>query len=158
MAPAETDIGGHDRAFRTTMWTELLAAADPDNPRARENLDRLFRAYWKPVYAYIRTSWRASIEDAKDLTQAFFARLFEKEYWANVRTEGGSFRGYLKRSLQHFLINAKRDAAVRRPDGPMIALDAAPEEFSRIEPESPGESPEQRFDREWIRCVMDASI
>ena len=35
--------------------------------------------YWHPLYAYIR--WRvADVNEAQDLTQAFFAELLEKNY------------------------------------------------------------------------------
>lgn len=154
----ETSVGGLQSGFPTTLWSDVLGAADPGAPEHRERMDRLLRAYWRPVYAYIRGAWRTSVEDAKDLAQAFFARVLEKGYLSRLRPERGSFRGYIKRALQHFLIDAKRAESARRPDRPMFRLDAAPDELERLGPASPDEPPERAYDREWFRTVMDSAI
>jgi len=60
--------------FHTTHWSEVLAAGSPSSPRAREALEHLCRAYWFPLYAYVRRLGYPS-EDAKDLTQGFFLRI-----------------------------------------------------------------------------------
>lgn len=158
MRPADTEMGGSDRAFRTTLWADIQAAGDPTHPAAREHLDRLFRTYWKPVYAYIRSVWNAPADDAKDLTQAFFARLLEKEYWARLTPDRGSFRAYLKTALRHFLIDAKKHDAVRQAVRPAFSLEANPEVLENLAPVAPGESPDSVYDREWLRCLIDDSI
>src|SRR5262245_7703293 len=107
MSSPGTDLGGTSPAFRTTMWSDIVAAGDPGNPGARENLDRLIRTYWKPAFAYLQASWRLSVEDAKDCTQAFFARLLERDSWASISRDKGSFRSYLKGALKYFMINFK---------------------------------------------------
>jgi RNA polymerase sigma-70 factor (ECF subfamily) len=154
----DTGFGPPGASFRTTIWTEILAIGDPSDPATRERLDRLLRAYWRPVFAYIRSAWRSPIEDAKDLTQAFFARFLEKEYWSTLDPEKGSFRGYLKRALKNFLINAKEHADARRPGGALFSLDASHEELQRLAPESTGEAPEAAYDREWFNGLMDAAL
>jgi hypothetical protein len=67
--------GEHDearhRAFHTTHWSLVLAAADPQSPQAREALETLGQLYWYPLYAYVRRKGYPS-DDAHDLTQAFF--------------------------------------------------------------------------------------
>jgi RNA polymerase sigma-70 factor (ECF subfamily) len=151
----ETSIGGQANAFPSTMWSDILKAADASSPECRDRLDRLLRAYWRPVYAYIRHSWHRSVEDAKDLTQAFFARILEREYLASLRPEKGSFRAYLKTALRHFMINAK---TVGRPPVAVIAIDAAPRELESLGAASDGDTPERVFDREWFRSLMDESI
>ena len=37
--------------------------------------DILVRAYWRPVYYHLRVQWNATADNAKDLTQEFFAVL-----------------------------------------------------------------------------------
>jgi hypothetical protein len=86
-------------------------------------MNALLRDYWKPVFAYIRAAWRKPVEDARDLTQAFFARLLEKGYLGTLRPDAGSFRGYLKTALRHFLVDAERAADARRPEKPILSLD-----------------------------------
>jgi RNA polymerase sigma-70 factor (ECF subfamily) len=154
----DTNLGGVARTFPTTVWSDILAAANPNSPQYRECLDRLFRVYWKPVYAYVRAAWRKSNEDAKDLTQAFFTHLLEKDTMARLRPERGSFRGYVKIALSHFLIDADRHESVRRPKGPVFHLDAREAELDRIEPAAPGDTPEKVYDREWFRSVLDRAV
>jgi RNA polymerase sigma factor (sigma-70 family) len=147
MRANDTSLGGAARSFPTTQWSQILAAQDPSQPGTRERLDGLLRTYWKPAYAYIRVAWRKSNEDAKDLTQAFFARLLQNGRLAVVRTEGGRFRSYLKEALKNFLIDADRAALVRRPVEPVLAADLDREA-----------SPDRVFDREWLSCLLEASL
>src|SRR5256885_9151341 len=123
MGFGDTTLGGSARSFPTTQWSQVLAAQDPTQPGYRDRLDALLRVYWKPAYAYIRVAWRKSNEDAKDLTQAFFARLLQNGRIAAVQTEGGRFRSYLKQALRNFLIDAERAAEVRRPIERVVAID-----------------------------------
>src|SRR5207302_9940804 len=67
--------------FTTTHWSVVLAAGHSSAPGATEALEKLCRAYWYPLYAYLRRGGRDT-HDAQDLTQAFFARLIEKRDFA----------------------------------------------------------------------------
>src|SRR5687767_11780600 len=147
MGFSDTTLGGSARSFPTTQWSQILGAQDPTQPGYRDRLDALLRAYWKPAYAYIRVGWKKSNEDAKDLTQAFFARLLQNGRLAAVKTEGGRFRSYLKQALKNFLIDADRAADVRKPIEPVPMADV-----------DPAASPDRVFDREWLSCLLDASI
>jgi len=51
--------------------------AGADSPQAHQALETLCANYWYPLYAYVRRQGH-SAHDAQDLTQAFFARLLEK--------------------------------------------------------------------------------
>ncbi len=157
MTTDDTSMGGARAEFPSTLWSDLLVAADPAAPEQRAKLDQLLRVYWRPVYAYIRMAWRKPIEDAKDLTQAFFSHMLEKGYFARVRQERGSFRGYLKTALRHFLINAEDHASVRRPKGPLLYLDDRPEDWGNLGPVSREESPEAAYDREWFQSLMEGA-
>lgn len=151
MGYGDTTLGGTARAFPTTQWSQVLGAQDRTLPGHRDRLDALLRAYWRPVYLYIRVGWKKSNEDAKDLTQAFLARLLQNGLLASARADGGRFRSYLKQALKNFLIDADRAAEVRRPIEPVLALDG--------EVEVPaGATPEEAFDRQWLSCLMDESI
>jgi RNA polymerase sigma-70 factor (ECF subfamily) len=95
--------------------------------------------------------WRKSNEDAKDLTQAFFARLLQNNRIAAIQTAGGRFRSYLKQALKNFLIDADRAAEVRKPVEPAFALEG--------DVDVPTESaPDRAFDRQWLSCLLDTSI
>ena len=47
-------------------------------------------------------------EEAKDLTQGFFALLLERRDLNAVRKEKGRLRSYLLTSLKHFLTNERK--------------------------------------------------
>lgn len=154
----DTSIGGPAQAFPSTVWSRLEAARDPSHPEYRRGLDHLLSSYWKPAFTYIRIAWRKPVEDAKDLTQAFFARLLEKSFVAGFQPERGSFRRYLKQALKYFLINAERDASIRRPEGPLLSLEATSEELAKISPASPEETPDAAYDRQWFSDLVDSAI
>jgi RNA polymerase sigma-70 factor (ECF subfamily) len=151
MGFSDTTLGGSARAFPTTQWSQILAAQDPNQPGHRDRMDALLRAYWKPAYAFIRVGWRKSNEDAKDLTQAFFARLLQNGRMAAIQSTGGRFRSYLKQALKNFLIDADRAAEVRKPVEPVVALEGEVDVPTDV-------APDRAFDREWLGCLLDASI
>jgi RNA polymerase sigma-70 factor (ECF subfamily) len=90
--------------FRTTNWSLVLEAAQKDTPQGREALARLCEAYWYPLYVFIRRKGY-DVDEARDLTQAFFVRLLEKNYLKEVKPEASRFRSFLLTSLKHFLAN-----------------------------------------------------
>ena len=90
--------------FVTTHWSLVLSASDQPSPQAAHALDQLCRAYWLPIYAFVRRQGRSS-HDAEDLTQEFFARLLEKKTLAVADPARGRFRSFLLASLKHFLAN-----------------------------------------------------
>ncbi len=54
--------------WATTSWTQVLAAREAPSTEARLALEALCRAYWYPLYAFVRRLGE-SPEDASDLTR-----------------------------------------------------------------------------------------
>ena len=57
MSPSEPNAQSDPPAagqFLTTHWSMVVAAQDRAAPQAREALAALCRAYWYPLYAFIR--------------------------------------------------------------------------------------------------------
>jgi RNA polymerase sigma factor (sigma-70 family) len=158
MGQTDTTAGPGPSDFPSTRWTQILMAADPADPLRRQSLDRLVQLYWRPIFCYVRTAWKRSVEDSLDLTQAFFAHMLEKNFFSRVRPDKGSFRGYLKRALKYFVIDAARADAARRPDGPVFSLEASAGELDRLGPASPDESPEAAFDRTWFQGIFAEAL
>ena len=103
MAGIDQLAGGVGAAqFTTTHWSVVLAARDTASPEADVALAELCRTYWYPLYAFVRRKGHGP-HDAQDLTQAFFARLLEKNYVAQADRERGRFRIFLLAALTHFL-------------------------------------------------------
>jgi RNA polymerase sigma factor (sigma-70 family) len=145
--------------FATTHWSVVLAARVQGSPQAAEALEKLCRAYWYPLYAYVRRRGYTS-EDAQDLTQEFFARLLRKNYPAQADRAKGKFRSFLLLTLSHFLADEHdRTAAQRRGGGQIvISLDEqSPENRYCLEP-ADERSPERIFERRWAQTVLDRAI
>src|SRR5258708_5402506 len=87
--------------FVTTHWSVVLQVGEGDSSRAAEALEALCRAYWYPLYAYVRRQGH-SPDDAEDLTQQFFARMLEQNYLKLADRSRGRFRTFLLTSLKHF--------------------------------------------------------
>ncbi len=85
----DTDIGGPLHKFPVTNHSAIVGARSDDQLVRRRAFDTILASYWKPAYKYIRLKWQADNEDAKDLTQGFFANAFEKNHFASLRRRQG---------------------------------------------------------------------
>jgi len=111
--------------FATTHWSVVLAAGHSSAPGAQEALEKLCRAYWYPLYVYVRRQGNGP-QDAQDLTQDFFSRLLEKKYLAMADRARGKFRTFLLGSLKNFLVNEWRRAGRLKRGGDLtfVSFDA----------------------------------
>lgn len=151
----ETTLGGARRSFEPTLWTLVLRAKG----RSREALGELLRAYWKPVYFYVRR-WGADVEEAKDLTQEFFAEFLRRDFLKDISKERGSFRAFLATALKHFLINqAKRARAGKRGGGRSpLSLDFEKAETQFARTPVAKEDLDRHFRREWALAVLNRTM
>lgn len=132
-----------------------MAASGSDVHRARAALESLCRSYWHPLYAYVRRRGH-SPEDAKDLTQEFFAQLLRRNAVATVGPEKGRFRSFLLASMNHFLADEWDKArAQKRGGGNVIPLDVQNAETSLGEPAAQGLTPEQAYERRWAIALLE---
>ena len=142
-------------AFKTTHWSVVLEAQG-QSPTAGEALEKLCRIYWRPIYGFVRLQ-NVEPEEAKDLTQGFFALLLERRDLDTVRKEKGRLRSYLLTSLKHFLTNERsRARAIKRGGGQrLIPLEEFRErERVGFEPADMA-SADQLYDRNWALTVLD---
>src|SRR5882672_9484453 len=145
-----------DPAFTATHWSQVVVAADASSPRAAEALAQLCRTYWYPLYAFIRRQG-IDAEEAQDLTQAFFARLLERNFIAAAVEEKGRFRSFLLVALKRFLINEReRRQAQKRGGGQAILSldDTEAEGRYRLEP-ADELTPERIYERRWAIALLD---
>jgi RNA polymerase sigma factor (sigma-70 family) len=158
---SDTGIGEGSGKFPATRPSAVLAAQSSHPVERERGLAVLLAAYWKPVYKYLRLRYRESNEDAKDLTQGFFALALEKEFFAAYEPEKGSFRTYLRTCLDRYVANEKKAAQrqKRAPDAPVLSLDFADaeSELARAEPAG-GRTPEQRFHDEFVRNLFCLAV
>lgn len=152
----EAATSGEGAWFTTTHWSLILHAQDPASPMAAAALEKLCRAYWYPLYVYMRRQGEDE-ESAKDLTQGFFARLLEKHYLAQVRREKGKFRSFLLASLKHFLADERDKARAQKRGGgqKLVPLDdSTGEERYRLEPVDTLDA-EKLFERRWAFTLLE---
>ena len=153
-----TEMGAGGSSFPSTSWSLIQAAQRESSDAQRPTLERLLLIYWKPVYHFIRGSWRKGNEDAKDLTQEFFTVLLEGNYLSRLSEKQGTFRSYIKAALSHFLVSQARSAGAIKREG---AHHRVPIDLPALEPllvDTTLASPEEIFDREWISAAMDAAV
>jgi RNA polymerase sigma-70 factor (ECF subfamily) len=118
-------------------------------------LETLCRAYWYPLYAFVRRQGRDPPE-AQDLTQAFFCHLLENRALAAVHPNKGRFRSFLLASLKNFLANEWDRARASKRGGGQVTFsldDFDPEQRYRVEPVDTA-SPDKLFDRRWAEAVL----
>jgi RNA polymerase sigma factor (sigma-70 family) len=157
----DTGIGEGSGRFPATRHSAVLAAQSDDLIERERGLAILVAAYWKPIYKYLRIRHREGNEDAKDLTQGFFARALEKEFFAAYDPGKGSFRTYLRVCLDRYVANEKKAAQrqKRSPGSPVVPLDfdVAEGELARAEPAA-DRTMEQYFHDEFVRSLFALSV
>jgi len=133
----------------------VVLAGDPKEPLARASLAELCDAYWYPVYTFIRRRGH-NAEQARDLTQDFFARALEEGLFAEADPTRGRFRSFLRTVCAHFLTNRRdRDNALKRGGGQMfLPIDAGDAEERYAVELADGLTPERIFDRSWALTVL----
>lgn len=145
--------------FATTRWTVVRAAGNRGTPQAEVALEELCRTYWFPLYAYVRRHGH-SREDAEDLTQAFFARLLEKNYLEGISNDGGKFRAFLLIAVKRFMTNEWRRAHRQKRGGGVTPLSLDWQDADaryRIDP-ADNVSPDKLYDRAWALTVLERVI
>src|SRR5829696_6803644 len=104
----DTDMGGAQHRFPVTNQSAIILARSADHVVRQRAFETILAGYWKPVYKYVRLKWQASNEDAKDLTQGFFANAFEKNHFANYDAGKASFQTFLRTCLDGFVSNERK--------------------------------------------------
>ncbi len=146
---------GQSGLFPATMWSVIQAA---NGEEALSGLDRLARAYWRPLHVFARQRGM-ECDVAADAVQGFFEYLISHEMLANVQRGEVRFRSFLLRCFTNWLLNErKRTRAAKRGGG---AAEIAVDEFgSRVaEPALiEGEAPDRAYDRVWARAMVDQAL
>lgn len=157
----ETEMGGAERQFPKTSWSVLVQARDGDSTEGRRALERLLSLYWKPVYCVIRNVWSKGNEDAKDLTQEFFAQAFlAGSLLQNYLPERGRFRAYVKAAVMNFLKDdAKAAGRWKRGGGARVfPLEGADFDPDQVLADPNATSPEHKFDAAWKNFVLARAL
>ena len=143
----------------TTHWSLVLQAGHGTEATASNALDQLCRAYWYPLYAYVRRRGHNQTE-ACDLTQEFFCRLLRGEWLRGVDPERGRFRSFLLSAMNHFLANERRrEQTAKRGGGcALFSLDEQDAEGRYLLEPAHEQDPERLLDRRWALTLLDRTM
>ncbi len=142
--------------FATTHWSVVLAAGHDSVSGAQEALEQLCRAYWYPLYCYVRRQVTCTAE-AEDLTQSFFAHLLERNTLAKVSREKGRFRSFLLVALKYFVADEWDKVRAQKRGGgcAVVSLDE-PGMEERYQREGGHElTADQLYERRWAMAALD---
>ena len=118
-------------------------------------MTELCEKYWYPLYAYVRRRVH-DVQEAQDLTQAFFATLLDKNYIADADPQRGKFRTFLLSSLTHFLANEWDKARTQKRGGDRVHLSLDFDDGERrLSQESTIQLTAERvYDRQWALALL----
>ncbi|MBI4470884.1 MAG: sigma-70 family RNA polymerase sigma factor [Acidobacteria bacterium] len=157
----DTGIGGSNARFPETCWSAIVASGSEDPAERSRAFDTIVSMYWKPVYKYIRIKWHKSNEDAKDLTQGFFAKSIEKDFFRSYDPAKARFRTFLRTCLDGFLANEEKAARRIKRGGEAVVLsldfETAEGELRHHEP-AVQESMDDYFEKEFTRSFFELAV
>src|SRR5262249_21642430 len=160
MATSFSSQSSRGARFPTTHRSAVRGAAS-DNPAERaRSFESLVRSYWNPVYKHARLRWHKPPAEARDLTQAFFARSFEKRSLDRYDPHKARFRTFLKTCLDRFAMEEARNARRHKRGGGAVHLsldfERAEEEIAQAGPLVA--NPDDCFDQEWVRGLLGGAV
>jgi RNA polymerase sigma factor (sigma-70 family) len=157
----DTDMGGARDRFPETRLSVVRATGSPDPDVRRRALHVLVASYWKPVYKYLRLCWKADNEEAKDLTQGFFASAIDREILARYDPGKAKFRTWLRTCLDGYVSNERKALRRLKRGGDVRHV---PLDFETAEGELAAHAvpdfadPETLFHREWVRSLFALAV
>ena len=145
------------RRFATTRWSLVIRASEKWADGSAEALTTLCETYWYPLYAYARRRG-LDVEDAQDLTQAFFARVLSGDFLAQATPERGRFRAFLVTAFKYFLANSRDYATADKRGGGHrpLSLEDAESRYAR-EPADEA-TPESLYEQRWALTLLQNTV
>jgi DNA-directed RNA polymerase specialized sigma24 family protein len=147
--------------FPTTRCSVLEQLSSTDDQTRSAAYNTLVRAYWQPIYTYLRLHWRFEPADAQDTTQAFLGTAWNKGYFESFDPARARFRTFLRVCLDRFVQSQqKAEHAIKRGGSAVhVAL-----EFTELETALASQSrtaagdTHELFDREYVRALFARAV
>ncbi|HSL71235.1 MAG TPA: hypothetical protein VK864_13395, partial [Longimicrobiales bacterium] len=147
--------------FPTTRCSVLERLGSTDDQTRSDAYDTLVRAYWQPIYTYLRLHWHFEPADAQDSTQAFLATAWSRGYFESFDPAKARFRTFLRVCLDRFVQSQqKAEHAIKRGgDRVHVGLEFAELEAALIgQAGSATRNTEELFDREYVRALFARAV
>ncbi len=157
MGEKNTELGGARQDFPPTTANFKAQLRDPATLARMSVMETLAARYWKPVYHFLRMTYGKGNEDAKDLAQAFFVWLLERDLLLRFDPARSSFRTFLKGILRNFAGNEHQALQrLKRGGGAAhVSIDLAAAALERGDDET---DPDKMFDRLWMKEVLRRAV
>ena len=136
--------------FPTTNWTALAEATVEGGESEKVALENFCNQYWHPIAMMIQVKG-GSPDRIEDLTQDFFLKLIERDFMRRAAREKGSFRNFLLKALNDFLIDDARHTKAAKRGGGVENLELA-------EDSVPHWDSDLVFDRAWAESVFNIAV
>ena len=145
--------------FPETRWSMVLAAQGRSGECGEHALSELCRAYWYPIYAYVRRTG-AEPPDAEDVTQGFFLMLLERDSLRTATPERGRLRSFLLTALKHYMTDARRrETTLKRGGGQtLLSIDQMRAEERLANEPVHQQSPDALYDQSWAYAVLETTM
>ncbi len=150
------------KQFAPTRWSLVLHSQKAGESGGEEALAELCRAYWLPLFGYLRGRGHDP-HAAEDLVQGFFEEVLEQRTFAKADPERGQFRTFLLSCLLNYVARQHRhDQRQKRGGGArLLPLDVDADEaearYARELTDTSG-TPEEHFDRLWALTLLDRAL
>jgi RNA polymerase sigma factor (sigma-70 family) len=146
--------------FPATRYSviERIRGTDPDARRAA--FGDLVEGYWKPVYKHLRMTWRLDSEEARDLTQGFFAEAFQKAWLEKFEPGKARFRTFVRVCADRFVMNARQSRARLKRGGAVqtVGLDFDGADRELVDYHGALAGPDEYFHQEFVRALFERAL
>jgi RNA polymerase sigma factor (sigma-70 family) len=140
--------------FPPTLPSAVRGLASEDAAQRARSLKTISQVYWTPVYKYLRSRHGQPPELAEDMVQSFFARIVEGSALVGHDPARGRFRSFLRRAVDHHVIDQHRRRTAARRGGALPQIDVGDAERElATNPDA-----EDVFDREWLERVVRLGV
>jgi DNA-directed RNA polymerase specialized sigma24 family protein len=155
--PADSAKAQLPSQFPVTRWSMVVRAVEGGEVERAEALADLCRAYWFPVYSFIR---RGGVlpHDAEDLTQGFFAMFLRREDFGRADPARGRLRTLILTALRHFLHDEWQRAGRMKRGGEVVVEMGRDAESRYLQVVDTGLSADAHFDRQWAQQVLGRAM
>jgi RNA polymerase sigma-70 factor (ECF subfamily) len=142
--------------FPNTSWSLIRQSQDIANPAAMSALNQLARAYWRPLYACVR-SVGYTHQGAEDAVQRMFEQLLSRDSLRAVLPGETRFRSFLITCLENSMASEHR-ARTRQKRGGGVEVDPLEQGELAELGEQMAHLPEATIDREWAREIFGRAL
>lgn len=129
--------------FKTTVWHEVI----------EKDLEALCKAYWNPLYAFLRKYEHLGRQDAEDVVQGFLVHVTREDRLGRVHPSKGKFRNWLLACLKRYVLNWRK----AQNSGPPTDLSPSSDDTTVWEPADPNKG-DEIFHGEWAKTIVDRAL